>query len=187
MLLLVVTSLEQLSDAGGGGKCSCNSMASVIMLRATVMEEVLLIPWMLQHRAGHPRAHGARSVIWSRAGALLCLLALLVQLALAVEHTWDVSLEATAASAALASQQHSTGSGDTRAIFKAVKVQRRASHDPLLCPVCQLLSQAKIGIAPHGPGIFPLQTSCTFLLGSAFHGSGIDLAASVPRAPPYLL
>jgi len=171
----------------GVGKCSCNSMASVIMLRATEMEEVLLISWMLQHRAGHPRAHGARSAIWSRAGALLCLLALLVQLALAVEHAWDVSIEATAASAALASQQPPTGSGDTRAIFKAVKSQRRASHDPLLCSVCQLLSQAKIAITSHGPGIFPLQTGFTFLLGFTFHGSGIDLAASVPRAPPYLL
>jgi len=146
-----------------------------------------LISWMLQHRAGHSRTHGARHETSYRAGALLCLLALLVQLALAVEHAWDVSIEATAASAALASQQPSTGSGDTRALFKAVKVQRRASHDPLLCPVCQLLSQAKIGIAPHGPGIFSLQTNFTFLLGSTFHGSGLDLAASVPRAPPYLL
>ena len=171
----------------GVGKCSCNAVASLIMLWTPVQEEALLISWTHRHRAGHPRAHRARSEILSRAGALLCVLALLVQLALAVEHTWEVSLEATAASAALASQQPATGSGDTRAIFKAVKAQRRASHDPLLCSVCQLLSQAKIGMAPHGPGIFPLQTSFAFLLGSAFHGSGIDLAASVPRAPPYFL
>jgi hypothetical protein len=186
MLLLVVTSLEQFSDAGGQ-KCSCNAIASLIMLWATVMEEALLISWTHRHRAGYPSPHGARGETTYRAGALLCLLALLVQLALAVEHTWEVSIEATAAAAALTSQQPSTGPGDTRATFKAVKAQRRASHDPLLCPVCQLLSQAKIGIAPHGPGIFPLQTSFTFLLGSTFHSSGIDLAASVPRAPPYLL
>jgi hypothetical protein len=37
MLLLVVTSLEQFSDVGVG-ECSCNSMASLIMLWATVME-----------------------------------------------------------------------------------------------------------------------------------------------------
>src|SRR5262245_3380264 len=158
-----------------------------IMLWAPVKEEALLIFWTPQHRAGHPRAQGVRNEIWSRAGVLLCLLALLLQLVLAVEHAWDVSIEDTAASAALASQQPATGSGDTRALFKTVKGQRRVSHDPLLCPVCQLLSQAKIGIAPHGPGIFPLQTGFTFLLGSTFHGSGIDLAASGPRAPPYLL
>jgi hypothetical protein len=170
-----------------GWKYSCNSLVSLIMLRASVQEEALLISWIHHHRAGHPTAHGARSAVWSRAGALLCVFALLVQLALAVEHTWEVSLEASTASAALTSLQPATGAADTRALFKAEKGQRRASHDPLLCSVCQLLSQAKIGIAPHGPGIFPLQTSFTFLLGSTCHGSGIDLAASVPRAPPYLL
>jgi hypothetical protein len=146
-----------------------------------------VICWKNRHQAGHQRPHGAKRETLSRAGVVLCLLALLVQLVLAVEHTWDVSREATAVSAALASQQPSTCPGDTRATFKAVNVQRRASHDPLLCPVCQLLSQAKIGLTSHGPGIFLLQTSFTFLLGSAFHSSSIDLAASLPRAPPYLL
>jgi hypothetical protein len=140
-----------------------------------------------RHRAGSYRPHGAKRETSSRAGVFLCLLALLVQLALAVEHTWDVSIEATAASAALASQQPSTGPGDTRALFKAVKVQRRASHDPLLCPVCQLLSQAKIGITSHGPGIFLLPMSSAFLLGSPFYSANLDLAASAPRAPPYFL
>ena len=120
MLLLVVTSLEQLSDAGVG-KCSCNAMISSIMLWTPVQEEALLISWTHRHRAGPPRAHGPRSEILSRAGALLCVLALLVQLALAVEHTWEVSLEATAASAALASQQPATGPGDTRAILQGGK------------------------------------------------------------------
>src|SRR4030095_6893185 len=95
MLLLVVTSLEQFSDARVG-KCSCNAMASLIMLWATVMEEALLISWTHQHRAGYPRPYGARRETTYRGGALLCLLALLVQLALAVEHTWDVLIEATA-------------------------------------------------------------------------------------------
>jgi|KBSSwiStaDraftv2_1062776.scaffolds.fasta_scaffold596033_2 hypothetical protein len=171
----------------GVGKCSCNSMASLIMLWAPVMEEALLISWTHQHRAGHPGPRGAWREIIYRAGALLCLLALLVQLGLAVEHTWEVSIEATAASAALVSQQPPTDPGDARAISKMATVQCRASHDPLLCPVCQLLSQAKISITSHGPGVFLLQTSFAFLLASASHSSGIDLAASVPRAPPYLL
>ena len=147
----------------------------------------MVICWKNGHQAGHRRPHGAQRETLSRAGVVLCLLALVVQLVLAVEHTWDVSREAMAVSAALASQQPSTGPGDTRATFKAVKVQRRASHDPLLCPVCQLLSQAKIGLTSHGPGIFLLHTSLTFLLGSAFHSSRIARAPSLPRAPPYLL
>jgi len=151
------------------------------------MEEALLISWTHQHRAGHASSHGARRETTFRAGALLCLLALLVQLALAMEHTWDVSIEATAASVALASQQPSTGHGDPRASFKAVKVQHRASHDPLLCPVCQLLSQAKIGMTSHGPGVFLLPVSSALLLGSPFYRSDLDLAASAPRAPPSFL
>jgi hypothetical protein len=151
------------------------------------LRQALLIPWTHQHRAGRRRPHGARREISYRAGALLCVLALLVQLALAVEHTWEVSRQATAVSAVLAAQLSSTGPGDTRAIVKAVTVQRRTPHDPLLCSVCQLLSQAKIGIHSHGPGVFLLRTNLAFLLSAAFHGSGIDLAASVPRAPPSFL
>jgi uncharacterized C2H2 Zn-finger protein len=140
-----------------------------------------------QHRAGRPRPQGARRKTAYRAGALLCLLALLVQFALAVEHAWEASLEATAASAALTAQPSSTGPGDTRAIVKAATVQRRALHNPLLCPVCQFLFQAKSGITSHGPGVFLLQTCLTFPLDAALHNSGIDLAASVPRAPPSFL
>src|SRR6267378_3365773 len=98
---------------------------------------------MLQHRAGHSRTHGARRETSYRAGALLCLLALLVQLALAVEHTWEVSIEATAASAALALQPPPTGARDSAAISKAATVSRRGPHDPRFCPICQFLSQAK--------------------------------------------
>ena len=146
-----------------------------------------MISWMNRHRTGHQRPHRARREALYRVGAVFCLLALLVQLVLAVAHTWEVSIEATAASAALALQRLATGTGDTTAISKAATVPRRQPHDPLLCPVCQLLSQAKNGIAPHGPGVSLLQTGFTLLLGSTFHSSGIDLAASVPRAPPYFL
>jgi len=118
-----------------------------------------------------------------RIEALLCLLTIIAQLALAVAHTWEVAVDA-ATSTARAVQKDARGA---TAIAKVATVPRRASHDPLLCPVCQLLSQARNGIAPHGPGVFPLQTSFTVLLGSAFHSSGIDLAASAPRAPPYFL
>jgi hypothetical protein len=146
-----------------------------------------VILWKNGRRAGHQRPHGAKRETSYRAGVLLCLLALLVQLALVVEHTWEVSIEATTAAAALAVQQPSPGPGDTRATFKTVKVQRRASHDPLLCPLCQLLSQTQSGLTSQRPGMFQLQTSWTVLLGSALHCPVIDLAASVPRAPPYLL
>ena len=143
-----------------------------------------LISWGNRQRAQHYGSSKVRPKVSCRIEALLCLLTIIAQLVFAVAHSWEVAVDAAAASATRAVQKDA---GDATAIAKVATVPRRASHDPLLCPVCQLLSQARNGIAPHGPGVFPLQTSFTVLLGSAFHSSGIDLAAAVPRAPPYLL
>ena len=136
--------------------------------------------------AGHQRPHRARREVSHRVQALVCLLTLLAQLAFAVTHTWEVSGEATAASAALVLQRSPTGTEDTTVLFKAAAAPRRESHDPLLCTICQFFSQAKHGIALYGTGIFLLETSFAFLLGSSFHGSDLELAASAPRAPPSL-
>jgi hypothetical protein len=120
-----------------------------------------------------------------RIEAFFCLLTIVAQLALAVTHSWEVPVDdADVPSAIRAFQKDASGA---TVISKAATIPRRASHDPLLCPVCRLLSQAKNGIAPHSPGIVPLQTRFTVLLDSAFHSSGIVHAASAPRAPPYFL
>jgi hypothetical protein len=119
-----------------------------------------------------------------RIQALLCLLTIIAQLALAITHSWEVAIDAAATSTTRAFQKDA---GDATAIVKVATVPRRTSHDPLLCPVCQLLSQTKNGMAPHGPGVVLLQTRFTVLLDSAFYSSGLDHAAAVPRAPPYLL
>ena len=139
-----------------------------------------------RHRAGHHRPYRTRREIAPRVPALVCLLILLAQLAFAVAHTWEVSGEAATASAALTVQRSPTGTEDTPVLFKAVAAPRRGAHDPLLCTICQLFSQAKHAIALHSTGIFLLETSFAFLLGSSFHGSDLELAASAPRAPPSL-
>jgi hypothetical protein len=118
---------------------------------------------------------------------LFCLLIIMAQLALVMAHSWEVPVDAGAMSATRAFQAFLKDTGSTTAITKVATVPRRNAHDPLLCPVCQLLSQARHGLAPHSPGISLLQTSFTVLLGSAFHSSELDLAASAPRAPPYFL
>jgi len=140
-----------------------------------------------RHRAGHQRTSRARREIAHRVQALVCLLTLLAQLALAVAHTWEVSIEAAAASAALAGQRSPSGSGDTTPIFKAAAAPRRGSHDSLLCTICQFFSQAKHGITSHNTGVFLLETSFACRLSSSFHGSDLDLTVSAPRAPPSLL
>ena len=146
-----------------------------------------MIPWDSRYRAQRHGPLQARHKVSRRIEALFCLLIIMAQLALVVAHSWEVPVDAAAMSATRAFQAFLKDARGATAIAKVATVPRRNAHDPLLCPVCQLLSQAKNGIAPHSPGIFPLQTSFTFLLGSTFHDSGIDLAASVPRAPPYRL
>ena len=140
-----------------------------------------------RHRAGHHRTDRARREIAHRVQALVCLLTFLAQLALAVAHTWEVSIEAAAASAALAVQRSPAGTGDTTPIFKAAAAPRRGSHDPLLCTICQFFSQATHGIASPDTGVFLLEASFAFLFGSSFHGSDLDLTVAAPRAPPSLL
>src|SRR5262249_18441290 len=129
----------------------------------------------------------ARREVAHRVQALVCLLTLLAQLALAVVHTWEVSVEAAAVSAGLALQRSPTSTEDTTVRFKAATAPRRGSHDPFLCTICQFFSQAKHGITLYGTGLFLLATSCVFLLGASFHGADLDFAASAPRAPPSFL
>ena len=143
-----------------------------------------LIFWGNRQRAQHYGSSKVRPKVSRRIEALLCLLTIIAQLAFAVAHSWEVAVDTAATSATHAIQKDATGAP---VIAKAATVPRRTSHDPLLCPVCQLLSQARNGIAPHGPGVALFQTGLTVLLSSSFHSSGIDLAASAPRAPPYFL
>jgi len=146
-----------------------------------------LISWDNQHRVQYQRPVKVRHTASRRLRAFLCLLTLMAQLALIVAHSWEMPVESVALSVTRAFHALPTGTGDAMALSKVATASRRWLHDPLLCPVCQMLSQAKNGIAPHGPGVVLLQTSFALLLGSAFHRSSLDLAVSAPRAPPYFL
>ncbi len=146
-----------------------------------------MISWDNLHRVQRQRPVKVRYTASRRLMAFLCLLTLMAQLALIVAHSWEMPVEAVALSVTRAFHALPTGPGDAMALSQGATASRRWLHDPLLCPVCQMLSQAKNGIAPHGPGVVLLQTSFALLLGSAFHRSSLDLAVSAPRAPPYFL
>jgi hypothetical protein len=122
-----------------------------------------------------------------RLAALLCLLIITAQLALVVAHSWEVFLEEGAIATARISRAFLQDATGATALSKAATIPRRNAHDPLLCPACQLLAQARHALAPHGPGIFLAQTSFTALPGSSYYSSHLDLAVSAPRAPPSCL
>ena len=133
------------------------------------------------------KCHGlwqASRTVARRLEALFCLLIIMAQLVLVVAHNWEGSVEEGTLSVTRVSRAFLKDARGTPAIAKAATVPRRTAHDPLLCPVCQLLSQAKSGLAPHGPGIFLLPTSFTVLPGSSLSRFALDLAAPAPRDPP---
>jgi hypothetical protein len=139
------------------------------------------------YRAKCHRPWQASRPVLRRLEALLCLLIITVQLALVVGHSWEVFVEEGAVAIAQGSRAFLQDATGAAAISKAATIPRRHAHDSLLCPVCQLLSQARHGLAPHDPGIVFSQTSFMALLGSSYHSSQLDLAVSAPRAPPSCL
>ena len=143
---------------------------------------------MISHNNGHrAQRHGpwqVRYTVLRRLEALLCLLLIMAQLALVVAHSWEVSVEEGAIAVTRVSRALLKDATGATALSKAATIPRRNAHDSLLCPVCQLLSQAKNGLALPGPGISLSQTSFAVLLDSSFPSFDFDLAVSAPRAPP---
>jgi hypothetical protein len=129
----------------------------------------------------------ARRTGLRRLEALLCLLIITAQLALVVVHSWEVLFEERAVATARVSRAFLTDATGATTLSKAATLPRRHAHDPLLCPVCRLLSQARHVLAPHDPGMLFSQTRLKILLGSSCPRSHLALAVSAPRAPPSCL
>ena len=149
-----------------------------------------MIVWDHRHRAGH-HGRSARRGVSSHVQAFVCLLALCVQLTLAVTHTCEVSVAEMTLSPAFAVLPPVTGTEDTAGLFQAAITPSHGSHDHLLCPVCQFFSQAKNGLAHSlplfGTGMILHPTPMVCPLDTTFHPSDLDGATATPRAPPFLL
>ena len=146
-----------------------------------------MISWDNRPRAQPQRPSRVRRTASHRIRAFLCLLTLIAQLALIVAHSWEMPVEVVALSVTRTLHAVPKGTGDSMALSKVATAPRRGLHDPSLCPVCQMLSQTRNGLAPHGPRIVLLQTSLALLPDTAFSHSRLVLATSVPRGPPYFL
>jgi hypothetical protein len=144
----------------------------------------MLICWGNQSRVGAQGTHRMRRTMPRRVQAWLSLLVLMLQFVLVVAHTWEVPFETLASPVALTFYAPPTSAGHTTALSAVAIAPRRVSHDPLLCPVCQLLSQARNGILQCGPKVSLPQANFVFVLLWLPPLFGPDLSASVPRAPP---
>ena len=124
---------------------------------------------------------------WSgiRLGALLGLLALVLQVTLPTLHTWQVAAEHTAASwqrpgplAALQVQ------ADEPALFAVDNTAARAPHNPLLCPVCQVLSRSRDYLSVSAEAESVVAARSWFVVNLVFPVDNVLLEVSIPRAPP---
>jgi hypothetical protein len=121
-----------------------------------------------------------------RLGAVLCLFALVTVLILPVVHTLDLPAEVAVTSSALGAQLLPHHHRTPTVLSTATAAPHGKSHDSFLCPLCQLLTQVRQGLAPMGSRIGLLRLSIPIHLdGSQWH-AGPDLAVSAPRAPPFL-
>jgi hypothetical protein len=118
--------------------------------------------------------------------ALVCLLTLVAQLALAVAHSWEMPIVAAALSGTRAFHALPKDTGGAAALAKAAIAPRRGLHDPSLCPVCQLFPQIRHGLGATGLSIAPPQCSLTCVPGCTLRHAGSDLTVLAPRAPPSL-
>ena len=126
-----------------------------------------------------------RAMTLHRLGAVLSLLALMVVLALQVAHTGDILLNVVAAPAAGAFQRLPPSTGVLSALASVVSGAPRKTHDAFLCPVCQLLSQARQSLRPTGPGIVLCATGIMLSPVPDPPPLAPALATASPRAPPY--
>jgi len=145
-----------------------------------------LSSWDNRQRAQHYGSSKARPKMSRRIEALLCLLTIIAQLVLAVAHSWEMPVEASALSVTRAFHAFPKGTGGATALAKAATAPRRGLHDPSLCPVCQVFPQTRHGLASTGFSISLPHRSATCVPGCTLRHAGSDLAVSAPRAPPSL-
>jgi hypothetical protein len=145
-----------------------------------------LISWDKRQRIQRQRPAQAGRTASRRMRALLCLLTLIAQLALAVAHSWEMPIEAAALSRTRAFHAFSKDTGGATALAKVATAPRRGLHDPSMCPVCQVFPQIRHGLGSTGLSISPPHCSLTYVPGCTLRHAGSDLTVSAPRAPPSL-
>jgi len=120
-------------------------------------------------------------------GAVTSLLAVLLALLLPMLHAWDIPAElvlsAGRAGAAALRQQ----TPQEPRCSAATTPTTQASHDPWVCPVCQLLTQTRQSLIGQRPVLLPPQPHATRMVEQQATASAPPWACAAPRAPPILL
>jgi hypothetical protein len=117
--------------------------------------------------------------------ALLCLLALLLQVALPLVHAWYTATGGDSAAPPTPAWTSTGRAGSSPVLRPSAALEARHwHHDPALCQVCKTLTQARHYVFTPGRAI---DLASSRVLGSlpAVHHHGDPLSsATSPRAPP---
>ena len=137
------------------------------------------------HQGRYAKARGIGNR--SRLFALLCLLAMVLQLALPVVHAWYAAAGGYGAAPQTPAWTLTVRAGAPSVLLASVDpALRHWHHDPALCQVCKTLTQARHYVLTprqchrhsQQPVPYPLPVA-------QYHGDLLAFATS-PRAPPVL-
>jgi hypothetical protein len=137
-----------------------------------------------QRHQGRPvRAPGVGSK--QRRFALLCLLALVLQVALPLVHAWYTAAGGDGAAPPTPAWA-STGRVDSSPVLRpSVALESRHwHHDPALCQVCKTLTQARHYVFTPARAIDLVSSLVLGSLPGVHHHGDPHSSATSPRAPP---
>jgi len=132
---------------------------------------------------GRPRQ---RRRVCNLLGVVLGLLALFAMLALPVLHTADILIGVARPPGTFGAAPHLHSPELPTTLATTTDVPHEKSHNSLVCPVCQILSQTRHALVSTGASIALVYHSVTYVLGCTLRHTAPDLTASAPRAPPLL-
>ena len=138
-----------------------------------------------RRRVRHQGRRWERRQVSHRIGVILGLFALIAMLVSHVVHTVEISSKGVH-SPAFGPSLHLHSPGTAPARFITVAGPQRTSHDPFLCPVCQILSHTRHALVSTGTSFSLLHCTALYVLCWTLPHASPDLAAAPPRAPPSL-
>ena len=138
-----------------------------------------------RHQGRYAKAPGIGNR--NRRFALLCLLALVLQVALPVVHAWYAATGGDGAAPQIPAWTLTVRAGSPPVLRASVDPESRHwHHDPALCQVCKTLTQARHYVLTPARAIDIASSRVPCPLPFVHHHGDPHASATFPRAPPVI-
>lgn len=133
----------------------------------------------------HSEKRPGRKMTKGQLASLICLIALIFQVALPVVHSWQIAIEQTAGVAQRPVRANAFAA-DQKDAWRSVPspIPLHPSHDPALCPVCKALSHVREATITQTSALDTPTTHDRIALPLMSFPGGHRFLAAIPRAPP---